>query len=103
MAKRRVSLDDFEQKQALKKKDGLVKAKRQRVKVQLDLPPENQIWLTPKQAAAVLSLGQSTLAKMRLAGAGPDFVRPCSNSVRYHREALNRWMASTMAVPEAAE
>jgi excisionase family DNA binding protein len=66
-------------------------------------PAEPQTWFTPKQAAVYLSLGLSTLAKMRLAGTGPDFVRPCSNSVRYHREALNKWMASTLAVPQAAE
>jgi hypothetical protein len=87
---KRVSLDDFEQKQAVK-----------RNKVQLPLPDANQVWLTPPQAAAFLGLGLSTLAKMRSTGLGPAWSQPCPNSVRYSREALTAFMASmTHQAPE---
>jgi Helix-turn-helix domain len=92
MAKRRISLDDFEQKQAAKK----------RPKVKLNLPDENQVWLAPPQAAAYLGLGLSTLAKMRSTGLGPAWSQPCQNSIRYSRAALDAFMASK-AVQQAAE
>jgi predicted DNA-binding transcriptional regulator AlpA len=92
MAKRK-SLDDFEQKHAAKKKQ----------KVQLDLPDENQVWLTAPQAAAYLNLGVSTLAKMRMGMTGPRWSSPRPNSVRYRVSELDRWMTECKPVKQAAE
>jgi excisionase family DNA binding protein len=46
--------------------------------------------LKPKAAAEFLSLGQSTLAKLRASGEGPPF-RKLGRSVRYSREDLQAW------------
>ncbi len=46
--------------------------------------------LKPKAAAEFLSLGQSTLAKLRASGSGPPF-RKLGRSVRYAREDLVAW------------
>jgi hypothetical protein len=59
--------------------------------------PEPQTWFTPKQAAAYLNMGLSTLAKMRGAQEGPTWCAPRPNSVRYHRDALDSWMKSQAA------
>ncbi len=53
---------------------------------------EPQTWFTRPQAAAYLSLGVSTLAKLDMEGKGPEACRPLANSVRYHRDALDSWM-----------
>jgi hypothetical protein len=90
MAKRRVSLDDFERK-------------HKRPKAQLELPDEKQVWLTRPQAAAYLAMGVSTLAKLDMAGKGPPASHPTPNSVRYRREDLDLWMAAAKPVPQAAE
>jgi predicted DNA-binding transcriptional regulator AlpA len=50
---------------------------------------ESQL-LKPKAAAEFLSLGQSTLAKLRATGGGPPF-RKLGRSVRYSREDLQSW------------
>jgi excisionase family DNA binding protein len=46
--------------------------------------------LKPKAAAEFLSLGQSTLAKLRASGEGPAF-RKLGRSVRYSRDDLQAW------------
>jgi len=46
--------------------------------------------LTPKEAADLLGLGESTLAKLRLTGAGPIF-RKLGRCVRYSAMDLTDW------------
>ncbi len=48
-------------------------------------------WLTRKEAAAYLKLGESTLAKMFIAGTSPPAVK-IGKSVRYLRSDLDAWM-----------
>jgi hypothetical protein len=47
--------------------------------------------LTPKEAAALLKLSESFLAKARMRGDGPRF-RKLSRSVRYARTDLSLWV-----------
>lgn len=49
--------------------------------------------LTDRDVAAVTGAARSTLAKMRLRGDGPPFVR-VGVSVRYPEDALREWMAA---------
>lgn len=46
---------------------------------------------TPKETAAFLRLGGSTLAKMRLAGSGPTFVK-VGRTVTYRRDDVLAWL-----------
>ncbi|MGA3190735.1 MAG: helix-turn-helix domain-containing protein [Bryobacteraceae bacterium] len=46
--------------------------------------------LKPEEAAKLLGIGMSTLAKFRIEGAGPIF-RKFGRSVRYARADLQRW------------
>lgn len=47
--------------------------------------------LTPKQAARYLNLSVSWLAKRRLAGDGPPYVK-LGGAVRYAEASLQQWM-----------
>lgn len=49
--------------------------------------------LTPKEAAKVLKVSLSWLAKARMRGDGPPFIR-VGRSVRYALTALLQWMRS---------
>ena len=49
------------------------------------------IWLTPKDAATLLQLSLSWLAKARMRGDGPPFIK-VGKSIRYAKEALLQWM-----------
>ena len=49
------------------------------------------ILLTPKQAARYLNLSVSWLAKRRLAGDGPPYVK-LGGAVRYAEPSLQQWM-----------
>ena len=49
--------------------------------------------LTDHHVSSVTGAARSTLAKMRLRGDGPPFVR-VGASVRYPEDALREWMAS---------
>ncbi|MBR1287726.1 helix-turn-helix domain-containing protein [Bradyrhizobium sp. AUGA SZCCT0177] len=49
--------------------------------------------LTPKQAARALNLSVSWLAKRRLAGDGPPYIK-LGGAVRYSETALQQWMKS---------
>jgi len=49
------------------------------------------ILLTPKQAARHLNLSVSWLAKRRLAGDGPTYVK-LRGAVRYGEASLQQWM-----------
>jgi len=49
------------------------------------------VMLTPKQAARHLNLSVSWLAKRRLAGDGPPYVK-LGGAVRYAEASLQQWM-----------
>jgi predicted DNA-binding transcriptional regulator AlpA len=51
------------------------------------------IWLTRKEAACHLRLGESTLAKLFVSGDGPTAIK-IGRSVRYSSVDLNEWMAA---------
>lgn len=51
------------------------------------------IWLTRKQAAGYLKLGESTLAKLFVSGDGPPAIK-IGRSVRYSSIDLNEWMSA---------
>jgi predicted DNA-binding transcriptional regulator AlpA len=53
--------------------------------------PTTPILLTPKQAARLLNLSVSWLAKRRLAGDGPPYVK-LGGAVRYLEASLQQWM-----------
>ena len=54
-------------------------------------PTTAPILLTPKQAARYLNLSVSWLAKRRLAGDGPPYVK-LGGAVRYAEASLQQWM-----------
>jgi predicted DNA-binding transcriptional regulator AlpA len=54
-------------------------------------PMTASILLTPKQAARYLNLSVSWLAKRRLAGDGPPYVK-LGGAVRYAEGSLQQWM-----------
>jgi predicted DNA-binding transcriptional regulator AlpA len=56
-----------------------------------DRPTATPILLTPKQAARHLNLSVSWLAKRRLAGDGPPYVK-LGGAVRYAEASLQQWM-----------
>jgi predicted DNA-binding transcriptional regulator AlpA len=49
--------------------------------------------LTDRDVSAVTGAARSTLAKMRLRGGGPPFVR-LGTSVRYPEDALREWLVA---------
>jgi excisionase family DNA binding protein len=49
--------------------------------------------LTPKEAARLLKVSTSFLAKARMRGDGPPFIK-VGRSVRYSEAALVQWMKS---------
>src|SRR5258705_1289515 len=54
-------------------------------------PVTTPIWLTPKQTARHLNLSVSWLAKRRLAGDGPPYIK-LGGAVRYAEASLQQWM-----------
>ena len=52
---------------------------------------QNQIW-TPKQAAAWLGLSESTMAKQRLTGSGPVYIKLGARRVGYREADLEAWV-----------
>jgi excisionase family DNA binding protein len=56
----------------------------------------NPITLTVGEAAKVLGLAPSTLAKLRLFGNGPTYCK-LGRRVVYRREDLEAWLASRIA------
>ena len=54
-------------------------------------PATPPILLTPKQAARLLNLSVSWLAKRRLAGDGPPYAK-LGGAVRYAESSLQQWM-----------
>jgi predicted DNA-binding transcriptional regulator AlpA len=51
------------------------------------------ILMTPNEAAAVLKVSLSWLAKARMRGDGPPYIR-VGRSIRYGEAALIQWMKS---------
>jgi predicted DNA-binding transcriptional regulator AlpA len=54
---------------------------------------QNQIW-TPKKAAEWLGLSESTLAKQRLSGSGPVYIKLGARRVGYRETDLEEWVQS---------
>ncbi len=50
--------------------------------------------LTPREAAAMLRLAESTLAKQRQRGNGPPYILISARRIRYELGALQRWLAA---------
>jgi excisionase family DNA binding protein len=51
----------------------------------------NEKYLTPSEAASYLRTSKSTLAKRRMKGSGPVFVR-IGRAVRYRLSDLDTWI-----------
>lgn len=49
--------------------------------------------VTSWQAAARIGLSPSTLAKRRMSGTGPRFIRLAANRIGYRQSALDAWLA----------
>ncbi len=50
--------------------------------------------LTPKEAAKLLKLSVSWLAKARMRGDGPPYIKPGGGAIRYSEAALLQWVKS---------
>jgi predicted DNA-binding transcriptional regulator AlpA len=50
------------------------------------------VLLTPKEAAKLLKVSVSWLAKARMRGDGPPFIKVGNKSIRYSEAALIQWM-----------
>ena len=57
----------------------------------------NNVLLTPKDAAALLKVSVSWLAKARMRGDGPPYIK-IGRSIRYSQAALEQWMKSRQRV-----
>lgn len=58
--------------------------------------------LEPAEAAYLLNLSVPTLARWRMEGKGPAFVRPAARIVRYQRADIEAWLgASVRSTSEA--
>ena len=57
-----------------------------------DTAPANFNYLKPREAAVYLGSAVSTLAKLRVRGDGPVFLR-LGKSIRYRKSDLDAWMA----------
>jgi excisionase family DNA binding protein len=56
----------------------------------------DETYLTPDEAARYVRSAKSTLAKLRVRGGGPRFVR-IGKAVRYRRTDLDAWMERSAA------
>jgi excisionase family DNA binding protein len=61
---------------------------------QKSVPPIVIKLLTPKEAAELLKVSQSWLAKARMRGDGPAYVKVGERAVRYSEATLLQWMKS---------
>jgi excisionase family DNA binding protein len=57
----------------------------------------NEKYLTASEAASYLRTSRSTLAKRRMNGCGPAFVR-IGRAVRYRLSDLDAWMGSSVSL-----
>jgi predicted DNA-binding transcriptional regulator AlpA len=51
-----------------------------------------RVYLRPHQAATATNLSQSTLAKMRMRGDGPPFLKVGGRVVLYDKRDLEAWL-----------
>lgn len=58
--------------------------------------------LTPKEAARFLRVSKSFLAKARMTGDGPPFIK-IGRSVRYSEATLHQWMKSRQRLSTTEE
>ncbi|MDF1600370.1 helix-turn-helix domain-containing protein [Mesorhizobium sp. YIM 152430] len=59
----------------------------------IDLEALNQLELmTPREAAIYLRSSTSTLAKYRMSGRGPKFIRHSNRKTLYRRADLDAWL-----------
>ena len=59
-----------------------------------------QLLLSPSQAAEYLNLAVSSLAKWRVGGIGPKYVK-LGSAVRYRRADLDDWISSKIQLSTA--
>jgi predicted DNA-binding transcriptional regulator AlpA len=59
------------------------------------MPEDISKYMKPRQAAAYLQVSTSALAKKRIYGDGPKFVR-WGRAIRYRREDLDTYMAARL-------
>ena len=50
--------------------------------------------LTPKETAERLKVSTSWLAKARMRGDGPPFIKLCPKAIRYNEAVILQWMKS---------
>jgi predicted DNA-binding transcriptional regulator AlpA len=50
--------------------------------------------LTPKEAATLLKVSVSWLAKARMRGDGPPYIKLCPKVIRYNEAVILQWMKS---------
>lgn len=55
---------------------------------------KNMKYLRPKSAAEYLGIATSTLAKMRVEGRGPQFIKVGPRAVIYSVDRLDDWLSS---------
>ena len=53
-------------------------------------------YLKATQAAKFLSMSTATLARWRMHGLGPDYIKISATVVRYSRAAIERWLAERL-------
>ncbi|MGY3362423.1 excisionase family DNA binding protein [Bradyrhizobium sp. GM0.4] len=63
------------------------------LEMELQVTGATETWLTRKEAAAYVKLGESTLAKLFVSGDGPPAIK-VGRSVRYASGDLDAWMCS---------
>jgi predicted DNA-binding transcriptional regulator AlpA len=56
----------------------------------------SSLLLTPKEAAALVKISLSWLAKARMRGVGPPFIK-IGRCIRYSEAALQQWIKSHSA------
>lgn len=57
-------------------------------------PPERSNYLRTRAAADYLGLAESTLAKQRMLGTGPNFIKAGPRVVLYDQADLDAWLDS---------
>jgi excisionase family DNA binding protein len=72
-------------------------------KPQKPVPPAAIKLLTPKEAAELLKVSLSWLAKARMRGDGPAYMKVGERAVRYSEAALLQWMKSRQRLSTSEE
>jgi len=57
------------------------------------VPPRDL--LTPREAADFAGYSESTLARLRLEGSGPRFLKPSPRKVFYRRSDIELWLSQS--------